>query len=168
MKYDTMKQFQVLFDKAVEKVNLGKYRVIKSADSGEDYLPAKGENSWIGLQRDYHHGIYNFYNDEVDYSIQLTDWRYQDEYYVMVFDNYLKSTASVELKNEKGNMLVWRYQPCKRDGRNQERKKIFMTKFSDCVIDFYIPKTVDDLEDFCEKLIQVAEIRKKADYLGDK
>ena len=168
MKYDTMKQFQSLFDEAAENGNLGKYKVIKSADAGEDYLPAKGENSWVGLQRDYHYGIYNFYNDDVDYSIQLTDWRYQDDYYVMIFDNALQSTASVELKNEKGNILVWRYKPCKQDGRNTERKRIFVTEFADCVIDFVIPKSLDELEEFCEKLIQVAEIRKQADYLGDK
>lgn len=167
MKYDTMKHFQVLFDKAVEKGSLGKYKVIKNAEAGEVYWPAKGENSWVGLQKDYHHGIYNFYNDEVDYSIQLTDWRYQDDYYVMVFDNSLQSTASVELKNEKGNVLVWRYKPCKQDGRNQERKKLFMSEFADCVVDFDIPKTVDELEIFCKKLIQVAEIRKKADFFGD-
>ena len=36
MKYDTMKQFQSLFDEAAINGNLGKYKVIKSAYAGED------------------------------------------------------------------------------------------------------------------------------------
>lgn len=166
MKYETMKNFQLLFDKAAATGILNIYTIRKSAEEGEDYIPAKRENGWLGNQRDYHHGIYNIYNDYVNYSIQLTDWRYQDDYYVMVFDNNQKSTATIELKDETRNILTWRYKPCKRDGRNIQRKEIFARQYPDCIVDFIIPKSINELGQFCEAIIKVANLRKTADSLG--
>ena len=167
MRYETMKRLERLLNKVVEQECFCDLRIIKCADAGEDYYPTRNENNWVGCKCDNHYGIYRLYNKEVDYSVQLTDWRGQNDYYIMVFDNFQKNNASLEIKNVNGRQFVWRYKPCKRDGKNASRKYIFAKKYPDGIVDFSIPEDLDGTIKLCNLLIEVAELRKRADELKE-
>lgn len=167
MRYEFMRKLEMLLNELVIAGVDNDFYVNKCADAGEYYYPKRNENNWLGNKRNDHYGIYRIYNENFDYGIQFTDWRGQDDFYIIVFDNSQKNTASLEIKDLKGFKLIWRYKPCKRDGLNKIRKEIFAKNYPDCVVDFDFPNGIDEVIRLCKEIIEVAEARKKADMLEE-
>ena len=167
MEYDVMKKFQKLFDEASKNGKIGELVIQKTANAGESYLTKKNENSWLKHQGDNHYGMYSLTDGNVKYGIQLTDWRGGNNFYVMVFDYAGKSDASLEINVMDKNLLVWKYIPRKQDKKNDLRKAIFSKYYPDCSVVFEVPNNIDELKIFCEKIMEVAAIKKKAASLMD-
>lgn len=124
-----------------------------------------GLNSWLGLRGRFHLGLYRIKNNDVDYGVLLTNWRGEDEYYIILCDNNEQSSASLEIQKVKDNAFYWRYKPCKRDGQNELRKKLFSEVTGSCEVYFDIPDNVQEMEKLLLDMIKIAELRKRVHIL---
>lgn len=165
MEYDVMMKFQKLFDEAAVNGKIGNLIIQKTANAGETYVSKKNENSWLKYKKDEHYGMYSLTDGKVKYGIQLTDWRWGNNFYVMVFDYAEKATASLEINKMKKGVLEWRYKAYKQDGQNDRRKAIFSKYYPDCVVEFAVPNNIEELQKFCEMIFDVVEIKKRASLL---
>ena len=98
----------------------------------------------------------------------LIKWNEANGYYVVLFPED-KAGPIAEIhslsSDEDGQYLHWSYRPSKRDGKNDERKAYFEKYFLSLDVVISLPKTVDEVSDFLDELISLAENRAKADEL---
>jgi len=105
------------------------------------------------------------------YFIFLVDWYSDNRYPIVVHVKGVKGVTGAlfgsytyeekpELNPEE--YLIWRYIPRKRDGKNPERKELF-EKYCDNPVDIKLPKKINDVEVFLNRLIEIIEIRIKVE-----
>lgn len=123
-------------------------------------------NSLLFIKGGNHYGIYRVYNEIFDYGILLTDWRDQNNYYVIVCNNKMTGNATLEINKTDNDNFTWKYKAMKQDGKNAQRKALFASQYSDCTVELAIPKNSAQLDTFVNSLITLAEFRIKVDNLS--
>jgi hypothetical protein len=69
------------------------------------------------------------------------------------------------VEDSSGRLLKWRYKPSKRDGQNEDRKAYFERYFLSLEVFISVPSTIEEVSDFLNELVSLAENRSKADVL---
>jgi hypothetical protein len=116
-------------------------------------------------------GTYEIKILDDSYYFLFIDWRNsEDNYYIVVYPKNRKGPLA-EIHKTKDIMdqthLEWSYKPMKQDGRNQERKELFVRKMSSLTLNFSIPTTVLELSKFIEDILLAVTCRISADNLQD-
>jgi hypothetical protein len=154
---------QVIFlSNGLEQTNLTLFDIKKLDVTIKNFLPGfqKGKEVISGFEvtkRDHHISyIFTFIHSD-------------ENYYLVIYSKNKK--AVVELKNVEmmdGNpYIVWKYNPAKRDGKNQERKDYFINHFGSTIRQILIPKSPSEIEAFIGELFALCQSRLKADNLGE-
>ncbi|MCL6571825.1 MAG: hypothetical protein K6T88_09095 [Bacillus sp. (in: Bacteria)] len=154
-----MEKEQVVFlSNGMEQSNLTLFEIKKLDTTVKNFLPGfqKGKEAISGFEvtkRD----------NKISYLITFIHTG--ENYYLVVYSQNKKAMA--ELKNIEmidGNpYIVWKYNPAKRDGKNQERKDYFKENFGPPNRQIPIPKTSSDIESFIGELFALCQNRLEAD-----
>ncbi|GJH04504.1 HNH endonuclease [Paraburkholderia terrae] len=108
--------------------------------------------------------------DAVRTWVLLIDWKWSETYYIVVFDE-AKLGPVCELHKVGGDdaapTLEWTYRPSKRDGKNERRKQYFLATYGAETAALKLPKNADQIDDFIDDLIELADYRLKADALAE-
>ncbi len=167
MQYDLVRKIKDLMDELVENANNKNFCIEKLFDEKETVYTGNGINSWLGLRGRFHLGLYRIKNDIIDYGVLLTNWRGEEEYYIILCDNTEQSSASLEIRKVIDNSFYWQYKPSKRDGKNALRKKLFSEVEGSCEVYFDIPDNAQEMEKLLYGMIKVAELRKHVHNLNN-
>ncbi|MGV3467403.1 MAG: hypothetical protein ACO1OT_19210 [Heyndrickxia sp.] len=108
--------------------------------------------------------------EESGYYLLFIDWHRNDRYYLVIYPQN-KSTTLAELQNiselDGNEVITWKYNPLKRDGKNHERKAYFKQLFGSTTIHIPIPTSYDEVGTFFDELISLCQKRIKADRIVD-
>ncbi|WP_142385067.1 hypothetical protein [Cytobacillus massiliigabonensis] len=158
-----MEKEQVVFlANGIEQSNLTLFDIKKLDTTVKNFLPGfqKGKEAIAGFEitkRDNH----------VSYLFAFIHTG--DNYYLVIYSPNKKALA--ELKNidmVDGNpYIIWKYNPAKRDGKNQDRKDYFTKNFGPAIRQILIPKSSSDIETFIGELFALCQNRLEADHLGE-
>ncbi|MBS4174944.1 hypothetical protein [Bacillus sp. FJAT-49736] len=115
-------------------------------------------------------GYHIYKPDEPGYFLLFIDWHRNDRYYLVIYPQN-KSTTLAELQNisilKSKTVITWRYNPLKRDGKNQERKAYFKQLFGSTDIQIPIPENLQEVSPFFDQLILLCQKRIRADRIVD-
>ena len=103
------------------------------------------------------------------YYVVICNWRRTENYYLVLFGKFPgdgKFRILSELHNTDTNEVFWRYSPRKGDGRNDERRKRFITMYGSLQTRTSLPSGDISLDDFLRDLLNLADFRKTADDLS--
>jgi hypothetical protein len=107
---------------------------------------------------------------DTSYFLIFIDWHRNDNYYLVIY-THDKSTTVAEIRQiedlEDGPSLVWKYNPLKRDGKNDQRKAYFKQTFGSATIEIPLPKAAIEMKGFFDQLFQLCQNRIKADKIVD-
>ncbi|WP_342542106.1 hypothetical protein MHH33_14300 [Paenisporosarcina sp. FSL H8-0542] len=107
---------------------------------------------------------------EESYYFLLIDWHRNDNYYLVIYAHD-KSTTIAELNKiieENGvNFLSWKYNPLKRDGKNDIRKSYYKQIFGSTTMNIPFPTSTVEIEDFLTQLFKLCHNRVRADNIVD-
>ena len=102
------------------------------------------------------------------YTFLFIDWHRNDNYYLVIYANN-KSTTLAELNKvieEDGETLLsWKYNPLKRDGKNDVRKSYFKQMHGTTTINIPLPTSVLEVESFLDQLFKLCQNRVRADRI---
>ncbi|WED23528.1 HNH endonuclease [Vibrio sp. JC009] len=134
-----------------------------------DAEPLSGFHHWAD-GKEFQGGYLVSNNSGFNTWVLLIDWNGESDhgYYVVLFpENKAGPIAEIHESNYDSSepSLTWRYTPKKRDGRNDERKSYFEKHFLSLNVEIAIPQSVDQVSDFLNELVVLAENRVKADVL---
>lgn len=105
---------------------------------------------------------------DTGYFLLLIDWHRNDNYYLVIYAHD-KSTTIAEMRQieeiEGSLHLVWKYNPLKRDGKNDQRKAYFKQTFGTTTIQIKLPSSGIEVEGFFNQLFQLFQNRIKADRI---
>lgn len=105
---------------------------------------------------------------DTSYFLIFIDWHRNDNYYIVLY-THDKATTVAEIQQigeNGGNLhLIWKYNPLKRDGRNDHRKAYFKQTFGSTVIEIPIPMTTVEVNEFLNQLFQLCQNRIRADKI---
>jgi hypothetical protein len=105
---------------------------------------------------------------DTGYFLLLIDWHRNDNYYLVIYAHD-KSTTIAEMRQieeiEGSLHLVWKYNPLKRDGKNNQRKAYFKQTFGTTTIQIKLPSSGIEVEAFFNQLFQLCQNRIKADRI---
>ncbi|KQL50701.1 hypothetical protein AN964_24035 [Heyndrickxia shackletonii] len=109
--------------------------------------------------------------EESGYYLLFIDWHRNNRYYLVIYPQN-KSTTLAEMQNiieqdDGKEVITWKYNPLKRDGKNQERKAYFKQLFGSTHIHIPIPTSRYEVETFFDQLISLCQKRIKADRIVD-
>lgn len=106
--------------------------------------------------------------EENHYYFLFIDWHRNDNYYLVIYAQN-KSTTLAEIRqiveNDGQLQLLWRYNPLKRDGKNDQRKAYFKQVFGSTTIHIPLPIDSVDVESFIDQLFILCSNRVKADRI---
>lgn len=104
------------------------------------------------------------------YYFLLIDWHRNDNYYLVIYAHD-KSTTIAELNKiieENGvNLLSWKYNPLKRDGKNDIRKSYYKQIFGSRTMNIPFPTSTVEIEGFLTQLFKLCHNRVRADKIVD-
>jgi hypothetical protein len=107
---------------------------------------------------------------DTSYFLIFIDWHRNDNYYLVIY-THDKSTTVAEIRQieelAEGPHLVWKYNPLKRDGKNDQRKAFFKQTFGSLLVEISLPKSAFEIERFFTRLFQLCSNRIKADKIVD-
>lgn len=140
---------------------------IEKMDIGNETV--RGFHQWANGKK--YLGCYHVLKpEEASYFLLFIDWHRNENYYLVIYAGN-KSTTLAELNRvvevEAGTALVWKYNPLKRDGKNQQRKAYFKQIFGSTSLEIVIPNTIDDIPSFFDQLFGLSRNRLKADRIVD-
>jgi hypothetical protein len=96
------------------------------------------------------------------------DWHRNDNFYLVIY-SHNKSTTLAEIHQiieKDGELnLQWKYNPLKRDGKNNERKAYFKQAFGTTTVQIPIPRVNNQVEDFLNQIFMLCSKRVKADRI---
>ncbi|MHC0039157.1 hypothetical protein [Pseudoneobacillus sp. C159] len=100
----------------------------------------------------------------------LIDWHRNNQYYLVIYAGN-KATTLAEIRqvveHEERHHLYWKYNPLKRDGKNQERKAFFTQIFGTTSLYIPLPTSCMEVDEFFTRLFQLSSQREKADRIVD-
>jgi hypothetical protein len=96
------------------------------------------------------------------------DWHRNDNYYLVIY-THNKSTTLAELnkivEEDDETHLSWKYNPLKRDGKNDVRKSYFKQTHGTTTMNIPLPTSVSDVESFLDQLFKLCRNRVRADRI---
>lgn len=102
------------------------------------------------------------------YFFLLIDWHRNDNYYLVIYAHN-KSTTIAELNQtieEDGTTLLsWKYNPLKRDGKNDIRKSYFKQTFGSTTMKIPLPSADSEAETFLDQIFKLCHNRVRADRI---
>jgi len=102
------------------------------------------------------------------YFFLLIDWHQNDNYYLVIYAHN-KSTTIAELNHiiEVGGttMLSWKYNPLKRDGKNDIRKSYFKQTYGSTIMNIPLPSANSEVENFLDQIFKLCHNRVRADRI---
>lgn len=102
------------------------------------------------------------------YFFLLIDWHRNGNYYLVIY-THNKSTTIAELNRtiEQDGVFqfVWKYNPLKRDGKNDIRKSYFKQTFGSITVQIPLPSSPLGVETFIDQLFKLCQNRLKADRI---
>ncbi len=102
------------------------------------------------------------------YYFLWIDWHRNDNYYLVIYAHD-KSTTIAELNQtiEEGGItyLSWKYNPLKRDGKNDIRKSYFTQTFGSRKMEIPLPSSLSEVEVFLDQLFKLCHNRVRADRI---
>ncbi|HYK72637.1 MAG TPA: hypothetical protein VEV44_05855 [Pseudoneobacillus sp.] len=105
---------------------------------------------------------------ENHYYFLFIDWHRNDNYYLVIYSQN-KSTTLAEIRQiveyDDQIQLEWKYNPLKRDGKNDQRKAYFKQVFGSTTIYIPLPSTREEVENFINQLFKLCANRVKADRI---
>ncbi|MGG3468285.1 hypothetical protein ABES02_12480 [Neobacillus pocheonensis] len=107
---------------------------------------------------------------DTGYYFVFIDWHRNDIYYLVIYAHD-KSTTVAELRQvqeiDGSPHIVWRYQPFKRDGKNDQRKAYFKQMFGSTTVQIKLPASANEVDEFYTQLFKLCQNRIKADRIVD-
>lgn len=104
----------------------------------------------------------------VGYFLLFIDWHRNDNYYLVIYAQD-KSTTIAEMRQveemEGVPHLVWKYNPLKRDGKNDQRKAYFKQTYGTTTVQIKLPSTSLEVEAFFNQLFLLCQKRIRADRI---
>jgi len=103
------------------------------------------------------------------YYLLLIDWQERNNFYLVIYPQDKSGPLAEIHKTEEISGVInlyWRYQPTKRDGKNQERKNYFNKYFLTTEVRIEIPNSEVDVESFLDEVFSLTNNRIKADELS--
>ncbi|MDQ0200544.1 hypothetical protein [Neobacillus ginsengisoli] len=105
---------------------------------------------------------------DIGYYLLFIDWHRNENYYLVIYAHD-KSTTIAEMRQieEIDGIfhLVWKYNPLKRDGKNDQRKAYFKQTFGTTTVQIKIPSSSIEVEAFISQLFKLCQNRMKADQI---
>jgi len=102
------------------------------------------------------------------YFFLFIDWHRNDNYYLVIYAHN-KATTIAELNQtieEDGvTLLSWKYNPLKRDGKNDIRKSYFKQTFGSTTMKFPLPSSISEVEIFLDQLFKLCHNRVRSDRI---
>ncbi|MFX3675222.1 MAG: hypothetical protein ACE3JQ_12375 [Paenisporosarcina sp.] len=102
------------------------------------------------------------------YYFLLIDWHRNNNFYLVIYAHN-KSTTIAELNHtieeDGATLLSWRYNPLKRDGKNDIRKSYYKQTFGSTTIKIPFPTSIEDMEIFLDQLFKLCHNRVRADRI---
>ncbi|MFD2445357.1 hypothetical protein ACFSO7_15440 [Bacillus sp. CGMCC 1.16607] len=101
-----------------------------------------------------------------NYYFLLIDWHRNDNYYLVIYSgNKSRTLAEIQHIVEKDGKpyFHWKYNPLKRDGKNEQRKAYFKQVFGSLLLEIPLPSSLDQVEDFFDHVLMLCSNRTKAD-----
>jgi hypothetical protein len=102
------------------------------------------------------------------YFFLFIDWHRNGNYYLVIY-SHNKSTTVAELNRiieEEGSFqLEWKYNPLKRDGKNDIRKSYFKQLFGSLTVQIPLPSSPLKVETFIDQLFKLCFNRIRADRI---
>ncbi|MGE6487464.1 hypothetical protein [Paenisporosarcina sp. NPDC076898] len=104
------------------------------------------------------------------YYFLFIDWHRNDNYYLVIYAHD-KSTTLAELnkiiKEDDVNFLSWKYNPLKRDGKNDIRKSYYKQTFGSTTMNIPLPSSTREMEVFLDQVLKLCHNRVRADRIVD-
>lgn len=154
---------QVSFlSKYIEQSTSSIFEVNKLDTSGKNFLPGfqKGKTALAGFEVTKHESMTTYLLVFVNAG---------ENNHLMIF-SHNKSKVMAELKKieevEGVPCLIWKYNPAKRDGKNQERKDYFQKTFGSTLMQIPLPTSSSEIEAFFIQLFALCQNRLEADSIG--
>jgi hypothetical protein len=108
--------------------------------------------------------------EEKSYYLLFIDWHRNQNYYLVIYP-FDKSTTLAELQTinelDGKEVITWKYNPLKRDGKNQQRKSYFKQIFGTTIVNITIPTSYHEVSHFFDQLFSLCQKRQKADRIVD-
>ena len=105
------------------------------------------------------------------YWILLIDWYNDGNHYVVVYPERHRNPPLAELhqveRHSDGLDLKWSYQPTKRDGQNEHRRRLFKAQFGSLEVTVSLPGEHATIDDFLFDIFVLADCRRRADALDE-
>ena len=102
------------------------------------------------------------------YYFLFIDWHRNDNYYLVIYAHD-KSTTIAELnrtiEEDGARFLSWKYNPLKRDGKNDVRKSYYTQTFGSTTMKIPLPIAVSEMEGFVDQLFKLCHNRVRADHI---
>jgi hypothetical protein len=102
------------------------------------------------------------------YFFLFIDWHRNDNYYLVIYAHN-KATTIAELNKvieEDGvTNISWKYNPLKRDGKNDIRKSYFKQTFGTTTMNIPLPTLSSGVEPFLNQLFKLCHNRVRADRI---
>lgn len=103
---------------------------------------------------------------EESYYFLLIDWHRKGNWYLVVY-TYNKSTTVCEIQQtvntSDGKALLWKYNPLKRDGKNEIRKSYFIKLNGSPSMQLDLPTSTHNVKPFLDKVFNLCRSRIQAD-----
>ncbi|MDP4162309.1 MAG: hypothetical protein Q8898_04315 [Bacillota bacterium] len=102
------------------------------------------------------------------YFLLFIDWHRNNNFYLVIYAHN-KSTTYAELQKtvevEGLQYIAWKYNPLKRDGKNDQRKMYFKQAFGSLFVNIQLPTTTSEVDAFFGQLFKLCSNRLKADRI---
>ncbi len=97
------------------------------------------------------------------YWLSIINWNERpDEYHLVVFPKN-RSKPILEAHKIDNYSIFWKYSPSKHDGKNNERKEYFKSKYGSLEIKITYPAKLEGIDAFLNDIFKVTEIRIESD-----
>lgn len=109
-------------------------------------------------------------DSDIGYFFLFIDWHRNDNFYLVIYAHD-KSTTNAEIREieeiEGAPHFVWKYNPLKRDGKNDQRKAYFKNTFGSTTVRIKLPSSTAEVNTFFNQLFLLCQNRLKADRIVD-
>jgi hypothetical protein len=154
------KEKVIFISNCIEQTTSSLYEIKKLDTTVKNFLPGfqKGKEAFSGFEVT---GL------DSDTTYRFIFIQSQNEnYHLVIYSQNKKAIAELkEIELIDGEpYLVWKYNPLKRDGMNQERKAYFKKTFGSTTIQILLPRSSSDIETFFNQLFTLCQNRQEADH----
>ncbi|MDP4087216.1 MAG: hypothetical protein Q8934_21885 [Bacillota bacterium] len=154
---------QVAFLTSCMEESISSLFEIKKLDtSGKSFLPGfqKGKEAVSGFE---------VTQTDTNTAYLFVFIKSDENYHLMIFSQN-KSKVFAELKQVEvingDSFFVWKYNPLKRDGKNQARKDYFKENFGSLTMQIAFPNSSSDTETFFNQFFTLCHNRLEADNIA--